>query len=142
MQETLQVKLLSDHAVLPKRNHPSDAGLDLHCVEPVVIHPGQSALLPSGIAVSIPDGMAGFIWPRSGLAVNKAIDKLAGLIDSSYRGEIKISLINHGERPIEFKEGDRIAQLVIQRVELLEPVAVRDLDSTERGEKGFGSSGL
>ena len=138
----LPVKLLSDNAVLPKRNHETDAGLDLHCVDPVVIYPGQSALLPSGIAVAIPDGMAGFIWPRSGLAVNRSIDKLAGLIDSSYRGEIKISLINHGERPIELKSGDRIAQLVIQRVELLEPLAVRDLDSTDRGGKGFGSSGL
>ena len=138
----LAFKRLRDNAVLPKRNNPTDAGLDLHCVEAVTIHPQQKALLPSGLSMAIPAGYVGLIWPRSGLAANKGIDVLAGVVDSSYRGEIRVSLINHGDRPVEFKPGDRIAQLLIQEVALWEPVEVRDLDSTDRGEKGFGSSGL
>jgi dUTP pyrophosphatase len=139
---TIKFKLLNENAKLPKRNHPFDAGLDLFCIQSVTIYPGQSALLPSGLSVAIPEGMGGFIWPRSGLAINNSLDTLAGLIDATYRGELKISLINHGERPVEFKVGDRIAQLVIQPVELLEPIEVRELDETERGAKGFGSSGI
>lgn len=138
----LAFKRLRDDALLPTRNNSSDAGLDLYCVEAVTIYPTQKALLPSGLSMSIPPGYVGLIWPRSGLAANKGIDVLAGVVDSAYRGEIKVSLINHGERPVEFKPGDRIAQLLIQRVALWDPVEVRDLDNTDRGEKGFGSSGL
>jgi dUTP pyrophosphatase len=134
-------KKLREDAVLPRRNNPTDAGMDIYCVEPVTLHSGQIALLPTGLAMSIPDGYAGFMWPRSGLSL-KGIDVLAGLIDSSYRGEIKVSLVNHGERPIEFKPGDRIAQLVVQPVMLWQPTEAVFLDSTIRGEKGFGSSGL
>jgi dUTP pyrophosphatase len=135
-------KKLHEAAIIPKRNHATDAGLDLHCIEPVTIYSGQQALLPSGLAMAIPEGYVGLIWPRSGLASKNGIDTLAGVVDASYRGEIKISLINHGERPVEFKAGDRIAQILIQPVVTLKPVEVIDLDTTERGVKGFGSSGL
>ena len=135
-------KKLQEAAIIPKRNHASDAGLDLHCIEPVTIYSGQKALLPSGLAMAIPEGYVGLIWPRSGLASKNGIDTLAGVVDASYRGEIKISLINHGERPVEFKPGDRIAQLLVQPIVLWDPVEVHDLDNTARGVKGFGSSGL
>jgi dUTP pyrophosphatase len=138
----LKVKLLHEAARVPKRAHDEDAGFDLYCVDPVTIYPGQHAVVPSGIAMQIPTGYAGFIWPRSGLASKHAIDTLAGLIDSTYRGEIKVSLINHGERAVELKQGDRIAQIVIQPISLLHPMLVDDLDDSERGQRGFGSTGL
>ena len=135
-------KKLTQTAQIPKRNKLSDAGLDLHIDEVVTIYSGQVVTCSTGIAMSIPDGYYGDIRPRSGLAVKYGINTLAGVVDSGYRGEIKVCLINHGERPITFNVGDRIAQLLIKPVDISQPVEVKVLDDSDRGADGFGSSGL
>ena len=137
----LKVKLLHSDAKVPTRANSTDAGLDLYSVETDVISPSSWRSMPTGIAISIPEGYAAFVKPRSGLAAKGAIDILAGVIDSSFRGQIKVVIINHGAMPFVINPGDRIAQLVIQKVELWNPVVVEELDETERGENGFGSSG-
>lgn len=144
----IKVKKLHHNAVLPKRAHQSDAGLDLCALfkdtdpQVLILKPGNRALLPTGLAMEIPYGQVGLIWPRSGLAAKHGIDSLAGLVDSSYRGEIHVALINHGQKDFEIHSGDRIAQLLIQNVDLSELVEVTELDDTDRGAGGFGSSGI
>lgn len=137
----LRVKLNHQNAKLPTRSHPSDAGLDIFAVEHATLRPGVHAVLPTGLHMEIPDGYVGLIWPRSGLAAKHGIDTLAGVVDSSYRGEIKVSIINHGHEDLEIKPGDRIAQLIIQRCELWECVKVDELTESDRGGNGFGSTG-
>lgn len=140
----LKVKLLHPDAKVPTRANPTDAGLDLYLYKqhgPFLLAPGQTASFRTGVSAEIPTGFVGNIRPRSGLAVNFGIDVLAGTVDSSYRGEVRVVLINLGREPCVFKHGDRIAQLVIQKVELWTPEVVEELDETERGENGFGSSG-
>ena len=134
---------------MPVRAHDGDAGVDLCSSEDVELAPGQRALVPTGIAVAIPHGMVGLIHPRSGLAarIGLSIVNSPGTIDAGYRGEIKISLINlDPAEPIVIHRGDRIAQLVVQRVELVELVEVASFDEagltgTSRGDGGHGSSG-
>ncbi len=114
-------------------------------MEDLVLEPGARALVPTGIAVSIPEGYAGFVQPRSGLAAKHGVGivNTPGLIDSHYRGEIKVILVNlDPETPFEVKRGDKICQLVFQKVEQAEFVLVDELDPTARGEGGFGSTGL
>ena len=122
-----------------------DAGVDLVAREDVTLAPaGGRALVPTGIAIALPDGYAGFVQPRSGLAFKHGVTCLntPGLIDSGYRGELKVCLINHDPiEPFDVKRGERIAQLVIQAVEQVDFVEVEVLDESERGDKGFGSSG-
>lgn len=137
----LKVKLLHPDAKVPTRANPTDAGLDLYSVEQWDIRPGGRFQIPTRIAISIPEGYVGRILPRSGLAVRSGIGVLAGVVDSSYRGEIIVVLINHSITPFTVYPGDRIAQLVIQKIELWTPEVVDELDDTERGENGFGSSG-
>ena len=132
-------------AQAPHRAHESDAGADLHAAveEPVTIEPGQRRLIPTGIAVAIPEGYVGLIHPRSGLAARHGITVLntPGTVDADYRGEIKVCLINHGKSPRTINPGDRIAQLLVQKVELPEFVEVEHLNTTTRGDGGFGSTG-
>jgi dUTP diphosphatase len=138
----LKVKLLNPKAKVPTRANPTDAGLDLYAFDTCKsIEQGERCLIGTGIAISIPTGYMARILPRSGLAVKNGIDTLAGLIDSSYTGEIMVALLNTSKAPFSVKKDDRIAQLVIQKVELWNPVVVEELDETERGESGFGSSG-
>jgi len=137
----IKVKLLTPTAKLPTRNNPTDAGLDLHADNSYRIEVGHRVAVNTGVALSIPYGYVARIAPRSGLAVHCGIDVLAGVVDSSYRGEIKVVLINHGNIDFHVTEGNKIAQLLIQPVELWTPELVDELDETERGEKGFGSSG-
>jgi len=139
----IKVKRLDADLPLPGYAHPGDAGLDLYSSECVIIHPGERKLIPTGIAMAIPAGYAGFVQPRSGLALKKGLGivNAPGLIDSHYRGEIKIIAINmDSANPIEVTKGDKIAQLVIQKVTFAELIDVDELDDTERGDKGFGSS--
>lgn len=141
----LTLKRLDPELPLPCYAHGGDAGLDLYSAESVEIGPGQRVLLPTGIAVAIPDGFAGFVQPRSGLALRSGLSLVntPGLIDSHYRGEIKLIAINlDPETPISIARGDKIAQLVIQRVERAEIVEVDELDETVRGVGGFGSTGV
>ncbi|MBN1628581.1 MAG: dUTP diphosphatase [Thermoleophilia bacterium] len=139
----LQVKLLHPSAQLPRRAHPGDAGADLFSVEEVTIQPGGRAGVGTGLALAIPEGHAGFVQPRSGLAAKHGIMLVnsPGLIDAGYRGEVRVLLYNSGAEPFTVRVGERIAQLVIQRVEEPAFVAAEELAETVRGEGGFGSSG-
>ena len=128
---------------MPARAREHDAGLDLYAAEAVTIEPGARALISTGIALAIPEGYAGFVLPRSGLALRHGITQLnaPGLIDPGYRGEVKVLLVNHGRAAATIARGDRIAQLVIQRVEPTELVEVDELPPSDRGAEGFGSTG-
>jgi dUTP diphosphatase len=139
----LQVRLLHPAAQLPRRAHPGDAGADLFAVEEVTIPAGERRDVGTGLALAIPSGYAGFVQPRSGLAFKHGIMVVnsPGLIDAGYRGEVRVSLYNSGREPFTVAMGERIAQLVIQKVEEPEYLAVDQLPDTSRGEGGFGSSG-
>lgn len=140
----LPVKRLHPDAVLPTRAYAGDAGLDLHAVEAATLPPGGRASIGTGIAVAIPEGHGGLVLPRSGLAARSgiALVNAPGLIDAGYRGEIRVLLLNTDrETPFEVAVGDRIAQLVIVRLELPATVEVDELPDSERGAGGFGSSG-
>ena len=125
----------------PSRGSEHAAGADLHAAADVILAPGERALVPTGLHLAIPAGHVGLVWPRSGLAVRHGIDTLAGVIDSDYRGEVRVLLVNHGAEPFRIRRGDRIAQLLIQRVERAEFVSVFELPASDRGEGGFGSTG-
>jgi len=117
------------------------AGADLRASAALEIPPGGRAPVPTGLFLEIPPGHVGLVWPRSGLAVRHGIDTLAGVIDSDYRGEVKVVLVNHGTEPFRIAPGDRIAQILIQRVERADFFRAADLAATERGQGGFGSTG-
>jgi dUTP pyrophosphatase len=128
---------------LPAYARADDAGLDLHAAETTVIEPGARALVPTGIALAIPSGYAGLVLPRSGLALRHGVTVLnaPGLIDAGYRGQVKVLLINHDPEPATVARGERIAQLVLLRVERAELAEVAELPTSERGAGGFGSTG-
>jgi dUTP pyrophosphatase len=143
--DTLEVRLLRAGAVPPARTRAGDAGYDLRAVEAFRLQPGERAVVPTGVAIAVPDGAAGLVVPRSGLAAKHGISVVngPGLIDPSYRGEVKVVLVNLGQEPYEGAPGDRIAQLLL--VPCLTP-EVRTVDELPpsrdgRGEAGFGSSG-
>ena len=127
--------------VLPRYGSDAAAGADLVAVEAVVLGPGERAAVATGIHLELPPGHVGLVWPRSGLALKHGIDTLAGVIDSDYRGEVRVVLVNHGREPFAIAAGDRVAQLLVQRVERIAFVVAADLDSTARGAGGFGSTG-
>ena len=129
---------------LPAYAHPGDAGADLVTTVDAVIAPGERVLLPTGIAIALPEGYVAFVHPRSGLAVKKGVTVVnaPGTVDAGYRGEIKVLLINHDTtEPVRLRRGDRIAQLVIQRVEKARFLEVKLLPGSARGEGGYGSTG-
>ena len=128
---------------LPAYAKSGDAGLDLRASESVTLEPGERRLVPTGLAVAIPEGHAGFVLPRSGLAMHRGVTVLnaPGLIDSGYRGEIKVLLINHGAEAVSIDRGERIAQLVVQPVARARLVEEERLPDSARGEGGFGSTG-
>ena len=140
---SVPVRLLHPAAQLPRRAHPGDGGADLFAVEEVVIPPGERREVGTGIALAIPAGYAGFVQPRSGLAFRHGIMVVnsPGLIDAGYRGEVRVSLYNSSREAFAVAVGERIAQLVIQQVEVPDFVASAELPETSRGEGGFGSSG-
>ncbi len=139
----LPFRQLHPDAVVPAAAYAGDAGLDLSICEPVSLEPGERRIVSTGLAVAIPDGHAGFVLPRSGLAAKHGVTLVntPGLIDSGYRGEIRLVLIN-GDRERRFtaEAGDRLAQLVVLAYPAVQPVAVDDLETTMRGARGFGSS--
>lgn len=135
------VQLLSDRARLPTRGSAAAAGLDLYSPMATTIAPGTRQLIMLDIAINIPTGTFAHVLPRSGLAVKHGIHVGAGVIDSDYRGNLGVLLMNLGDQPFEVNVGDRIAQLVIQPVILMNVVEQTELSSTERGSNGFGSSG-
>jgi dUTP pyrophosphatase len=139
----LPIRRLREDAVLPERAYAGDAGLDLAACERHELDPGERALVGTGLAVAIPEGYAGFVQPRSGLAARHGISVVnsPGLVDSGYRGEIRVVLLNTDAREkFVVEPGMRIAQLVVLRVPGLEPAEVEELPGSERGVRGFGSS--
>lgn len=147
MQPPLLVRRLDPGAILPRRMTMHAAGMDLAACLPdrgvLVIAPGARVLVPTGLAMAIPVGYEGQVRPRSGLALKHGIlvANTPGTIDADYRGEVQIILLNLGAEPFEVRHGERIAQLVLAPVALLEPLEVEDLPAAERGAGGFGSTG-
>jgi len=137
----LQFKKLDERAILPVRGSAASAGLDLFCIEDLRLEPGSRILARTGLAVAIPLGYYGRVAPRSGLAVKNGVDVLAGVIDADYRGELCCALLNTGAEPVVLSQGSRICQLIIERIITPEPVWVEELESTSRGDGGFGSTG-
>jgi dUTP pyrophosphatase len=140
----LEVRVLDPDLPVPRYATPGDAGLDLLASEDISLEPGERAAIPTGVAVAIPEGYAGFVHARSGRALKEglALVNAPGLIDSGYRGEIKVIVVNLDScSPIDIRRGDKIAQLVIQAVARVEPVVVDELPPSDRGEGGFGSTG-
>lgn len=141
----IEIRHLDPGLALPARAHPGDAGYDLRAREDALLAPGGGrAAVPTGIAVAIPPGYGGFVLPRSGLALRQGVTcaNAPGLIDAGYRDEIRVILVNHDPtEPFPVSRGDRIAQLVVQRVETVDWAVVEHLDDTDRGLGGFGSTG-
>jgi dUTP pyrophosphatase len=138
------IKRLDPGLPVPSRAHPGDAGADLYTAQDVDLAPGQRAVVPTGVAIALPDGYAAFVHPRSGLAAKHGVTLVnaPGTVDAGYRGEIRVTLLNTDARsPVRFQRGDRIAQLVVQRVECAEFLEVDVLPGSARGDGGFGSTG-
>ena len=140
----LPVTRLDPSIELPAYAREGDAGLDLRAAHEATLEPGGRGLVGTGLAVAIPPGYAGLVIPRSGLALSQGVTVLnaPGLVDAGYRGELKVLLVNHGEKPVTVRRGDRVAQLVVQSVERAEPIEVGELPPSERGAGGFGSTGV
>ena len=139
----LPIQRLRDDAIVPEHAYAGDAGLDLSACERVELAPGERALVGTGLAVAIPDGYAGFVQPRSGLAARHGLTVVnsPGLVDSGYRGELRVVLLNtDAKQPFLVEPGMRIAQLVVLPIPELELVEVEELPASERGVRGFGSS--
>lgn len=141
----LPIKRLDSDVILPSYAYEGDAGLDLRANVDVDIAPFERKLIPTGLAVAIPEGFAGFVQPRSGLALKSGLSmaNTPGLIDAHFRGELKVIAVNlDANEPIHISKGERIAQLVIQRVPVVSLMEIDELDKTDRGTGGFGSSGV
>ncbi|WP_230116788.1 dUTP diphosphatase [Arthrobacter sp. Bi83] len=140
----VQLKMLDAGLAAPSYAHPGDAGADLRAREDVVLEPGERRLVPTGVSIALPDGFVALIHPRSGLATKHGLTVVnaPGTVDAGYRGEIAVTLLNTDkDKAIELRRGDRIAQMVIQRVEYAQFVAVGELSDSVRGAGGFGSTG-
>jgi dUTP pyrophosphatase len=139
------IQRLDAELPLPEYEHPGDAALDLRARERVVLHPGERALVPTGIAIALPDGYAAYVHPRSGLALRRGLGMVnaPGIIDAGYRGEIGVILVNHDPvTEIVLERGDRIAQLVVAQVARASLIEVTELPGSHRGHGGFGSTGV
>jgi dUTP pyrophosphatase len=139
----VSVKKLTQTAQLPAKAHEDDAGFDLYSDRDFIVYPETRRLIGTGIAVAIPRGYYGRIAPRSGLAFKNGIDVLAGVVDAGYRNEVGVILINFGDKPFEIKNGDRVAQLIIEKVDPFKIEEVKEFfTNTHRGMSGWGSSGV
>lgn len=137
----LKVKKVDPEAKLPSYAHPYDAGMDLFALEEVKIKPGEIARVRSGIAMEIPEGYVGLCWDKSGLSMKNGIKVLAGVIDSGFRGELVLGVINLGKEEYIFEKGHKVMQMLLQPVEIADIMEVEHLSETSRGEGGFGSTG-
>lgn len=139
----VQITKIKDNAVIPKYAHKGDAGVDLYACEEYMLKPGDRILVSTGIKIAVPEGYEAQVRPRSGLALKHGISicNTPGTIDSGYRGEVRVILINHGKDEFMVEEGMRIAQMIINKVEEVEFEEVDELDETTRGEGGFGHTG-
>ena len=137
----LKIKKINPGAILPNYSYDDDAAFDLYSIENIEILPNQRVQIPTGIAMEIPQGNVGLIWDKSGLSHKHGLKTLGGVVDSGYRGEVKIGLINLGTEKYIVEKGHKVVQMIIQKKETCEIVEVENLDDSERGEGGFGSSG-
>lgn len=126
---------------LPSYAHAGDAALDLRSITDMTIPPGKRTMVPTGIHLAIPDGYVGLVWDRSGLAAKSGMHTMAGVIDSGYRGEVRVVVVNLSDEPFDIRRGDRIAQMLIQPVVIAEVEEVDELPPSPRGSDGFGSTG-
>ena len=138
----VKVKRLNESATVPTKANNLDAGWDLYSGENLLIEPNSRKLVKTGISFDIPERYVGLIWPRSGMAVKYGIDVFAGVIDAGYRGEVGICLFNSSDKDFYIKTGERIAQVLFQKVSQHKLIEVSDLSHSDRGQKGFGSSGV
>jgi len=138
----VKIKKLSPEAVLPSYALEGDAGLDIYALEDSEVSPGARAMIPTGVAIEIPKGYVALVWDKGGIAYKNGIKTMAGVCDSNYRGEYKIIILNTSKEIFKVKKGNKIAQILIQKVEQAEIEEVKDLSDTERGSGGFGSTGL
>ena len=138
----IQIKKLNPKAKLPEYAHLGDAGMDFFSVEDLKIKPGERIVCQTGIAMRIPEGYVGLIWDKSGVASKSGIKTMGGVVDSGYRGEVGVILQNLSKKDYNIKSGDQVAQMLIQKVESPKIEEVGELDNTERGEDGFGSTGI
>jgi len=137
----IRIPCQAEGPTIPAHAHPGDAGADLQSSVDDVLPARGRKLISTGLRIALPAGHVGLIWPRSGFAVKQGIDCGAGVIDSQYRGEIKVLLFNHSDQDVPIQKGDRIAQLLVQKVETVQFERVDDLEATDRGDNGFGSTG-
>jgi len=137
----IKIKRLSKKAALPKYAHKGDAGMDLYIIDDKVLNPGEWHAFSTGIAMEIPEGFVGLIWDKSGLASKFGLHVLAGVVDSSYRGEVKVVVYNLSQKPYQFKKGEQVAQMIIQPCLNADIKMVNKLSNTGRGQGGFGSTG-
>jgi dTMP kinase len=138
----LKIQRLTFNAKLPTRAHSTDAGLDLYASEYYTVMPGERARVNNGIRIAIPEGYAGLIWDKSGISTKNGVHTIAGVIDSGYRGELAVNIINLGPEPFNIIPGQKIAQLLIQKIEQPEILETEVNDNTDRGSNGYGSSGI
>ncbi|MFH1455065.1 MAG: dUTP diphosphatase [bacterium] len=137
----LKIKKLHPDAKIPKYAHHDDAGFDLFAIENILLKKGERAMIPTGVAMEIPEGYVGLVWDKSGLAMKHGIKTMGGVVDSMYRGEIMIGLINLSNEDYVFEKGHKIVQMVIQKKETVDFKEVKELSDTVRGKGGFGSTG-
>lgn len=137
----IKIKKLREDAKLPTHGHPGDAGIDFYAVETTVFEAGKQNRVPTGISIEIPDCHVGLIWDKSSIAFGKGLKTLGGVIDSGYRGEIFMSLLNTSDKQVVIEKGHKIAQMLIQKFEHCDIVEARELSSTVRGEGREGSTG-
>ena len=140
MSLTLKIKKLKD-VTSPKYEHPGDAGLDLFAAEATLLKSGERSAVPTGIAMEIPEGYVGLIWDKSGLSMKHGLKTIAGVIDSGYRGEVLVGMINLGKEDYLLEKNHKVAQMIIQKKEKVIVEEVESLSETKRGAHGFGSSG-
>jgi dUTP pyrophosphatase len=138
----MKVKVLDSKATIPEYAHHGDAGLDIFSIEDVTLAPGERRAIRTGLAMAIPEGHVGLVWDKSGLALNRGLKTMGGVIDSNYRGELQIILCNLSDTSYEVKTQTKIAQLLIQKIEHVSIEVVEDIGITTRGEGRFGSTGL
>ena len=137
----LKVKKLHADAKIPEYAHPGDAGMDIYCDQNFTLVPSEKIIISTGISMEIPEGHVGLIWDKSGMAAKHTLHVLAGVIDSGYRGEIKIVMINLGKEEYKIEKHDKIAQMLIQPVQGCEIKEIFETSESSRGEDGFGSTG-
>lgn len=138
----IKIKKLNSEAILPKYSHGGDAGMDIYSIEELIIKSHGKKIVSTGIAIELPEGYVSLIWDKSGLASKNGVTTLGGVIDSGYRGEYKIILLNTSNEDFKIIKGQRIAQVLIQKIERAEIEEVEELNESSRGDGRFGSTGL